>query len=132
MLLSAADEDDVNYWTKQINTYRNILKAHSVNFNFAKLASIRIDLILQRVSSENVQGGMTAISTPQSADNQNIVESQTQGSVSAPWPESEVNFGPFTGRPLQEVLPNDPLMAFGNTYGLEWEFDFDFDGVLTG
>ena len=46
MLLSAADEDDVNYWTKQINTYRNILKAHSVNFNFAKLASIRIDLIL--------------------------------------------------------------------------------------
>lgn len=95
MFLSAADEEDVDYWTRQINTYRNLLKAHSVNFNFAKLASIRIDLILQRDTSDSVEGGMALIPKPQSTETQNVAESHIQGSPSVAWPETEEILAPL-------------------------------------
>ncbi|KAL4808232.1 fungal-specific transcription factor domain-containing protein [Aspergillus unguis] len=133
MFLSATDEEDVDYWTKQINTYRNLLKAHSVNFNFAKLASIRIDLLIQRDHSEDVEGGMSAIQKPQTVtpDTRNLVEGQIQESPSVTWPEGEVmNPGPFTTNPLQDGFPIDPSVAFGDTYGLEWEFDVNLNGLF--
>lgn len=121
MFLSATDEEEVNIWMRRITTYRDILKAHSLNFNITKLASIRMDLLLQRESPDSASDGvgLPARRVPeeiQEPDNQNaIVQAPLESNVHAPGtPELAI-----------EEFPVDPTLAFGNMYGLEWDADLD-------
>lgn len=121
MLLSATDEDEVNVWMRRITTYRDILKAHSLNFNITKLASIRMDLLLQRESPDDVAdgAGLPARRLPEE-----IQEPHEQNAVAQAPPESEIN-APGTPELTIEEFPVDPTLAFGNMYGLEWDADLD-------
>ncbi|KAK1763240.1 fungal-specific transcription factor domain-containing protein [Phialemonium atrogriseum] len=127
MFLSATEDDEVNYWMKQITTYRDLLKAHSVNFNITKLASIRMDLLLQRDSSNNASTGEDEaeadLNTRRAAAQLQELEDQEQrvargGSV------GEINDSSLS-EALRDDFPVDPAVAFGNTYGLEWDAGLD-------
>lgn len=127
MFLSATEDDEVNYWMKQITTYRDLLKAHSVNFNITKLASIRMDLLLQRDSSNNASTGddeaEADLNTRRAAAQLLELEDQEQG-VARGGSAGEVNDSSLS-EVLRDDFPVDPAVAFGNTYGLEWDAGLD-------
>ena len=51
MLLTSTEDDEVDMWMGKISRYRELLNAHSQNFDFTRLASIRMDILLQRGTS---------------------------------------------------------------------------------
>lgn len=121
MFLSATVEEEVNVWMKRITTYRDILKAHSLNFNITKLASIRMDLLLQRESTDGVADG---VGLPAKRLPEEIQEPDEQNAVAQAPLESDVT-APDTPELAIEEFPVDPTLAFGNMYGLEWDADLD-------
>lgn len=121
MFLSATVEEEVNVWMKRITTYRDILKAHSLNFNITKLASIRMDLLLQRESTDGVADG---VGLPEKRLPEEIQEPDEQNAVAQAPLESDVT-APDTPELAIEEFPVDPTLAFGNMYGLEWDADLD-------
>lgn len=121
MFLSATVEEEVNVWMKRITTYRDILKAHSLNFNITKLASIRMDLLLQRESTDGVADG---VGLPARRLPEEIQEPDEQSAVAQAPLESDVT-APDTPELSIEEFPVDPTLAFGNMYGLEWDADLD-------
>lgn len=121
MFLSATDENEINFWKGRTTTYRDILKAHSLNFNVTKLASIRMDLLLQRESPNGVADGVgphaqCVNEDTHQADDQNGGEQDTL--------VSNVDV-PDTPELALEEFPVDPTLAFGNMYGLEWDVNLD-------
>lgn len=44
LLLTSVDDADVEYWTSQINLYRDLLQSQSVGFHPTKLAAARMRL----------------------------------------------------------------------------------------
>ena len=114
MFLSASSEDEASFWTRRINTYRDILKAHSLNFNVTKLASIRMDLLLRGDSDSSSLG-------PRRETEQALVK---QNEAAQPALEAVAEMAPMA-EPFIEEFPVDPTLAFGNTYGLEWDADLD-------
>ena len=131
MFLSATRDEEVTYWIKHITTYRNLLKAHSPNFNVTKLASIRMDLLLQRDASDNVSDGEEDNVVPSaqrtSAQEQGL---EDQGPVGTKDVEANTNNFTTSIEALREDCRIEPAAAFGNTYGLEW--DADLDQLLSG
>lgn len=120
MFLSATDEEEVNVWMRRITTYRDILKAHSLNFNITKLASIRIDLLLQRESPDDVVDGVGISARRMPED---IQEPNEQNVAQAPM-GADMNAAATPELAIEE-FPVDPTLAFGNMYGLEWDADLD-------
>ncbi|CAI4218390.1 unnamed protein product [Parascedosporium putredinis] len=127
MLLSATEDDEVNHWIQEITTYRELLKAHSLNFNMTKLASIRMDLLLQRDSSDSLAGedGDTGVNLGQGSgtkekDEELMIEEVTNYDGDLAEVSQVENY-----EALREDFPVDPAVAFGNTYGLEWDTDLD-------
>lgn len=125
MFLSASDDSEMEYWRKEITTYRDLLKAHSPNFNVTKLAVIRMNLLLQQDSPSDMPTGEEAapgLNTGRASPIQEL-EDKTQDVVNdagAGWHDKE-----FSTEPLRNPNPIDPAIAFGNTYGLEWDADID-------
>ena len=121
MFLTATNEDEIKFWKGRTTTYRDILKAHSLNFNVTKLASIRMDLLLQRESLDGVEDGMGPHAEYVSEDVQQT-DKHNDGKHDTLVSNADVSHTP--GLPLEE-FPVDPTLAFGNMYGLEWDFDLD-------
>ena len=115
MFLSAGSEEEASFWTRRINTYRDILKAHSLNFNVTKLASIRMDLLLRGDSDGSEALGSRRASEQAPPADQNEAH---------PPPQEVTGVTPMA-EPVMEEFPVDPTLAFGNTYGLEWNADLD-------
>ncbi len=130
MFLSATAEEDGEYWMIQLNVYRDLLKAHSVNFDITKLAAIRLDLMLQRDNGDKAEEGMPHISEPQGPGTRDQDEIHHTSSTGA-----EVNGGfepvAVTGnQQIRDDFQIDPFVAFGSTYGLEWDDNLDLDILL--
>lgn len=122
MFLSAADDSEVEYWQKEITSYRDLLKAHSPNFNVTKLAVIRMDLLLQQDSPDmpTDEGTAAVLNTGRALPMQEL-EDKTQDILDdAGAGEHDKEFSTEPPR-----NPIDPAIAFGNTYGLEWDTDID-------
>lgn len=131
MFLSATKDEEVNYWIKEITTYRNLLRAHSPNFNVTKLASIRMDLLLQRDISDNTsvndedEVDSSATQRP-SGLGQGLGDQDQQGIKDSGMDAGNL----FSTETLREDFAVEPAVAFGNTYGLEW--DANLDQLLSG
>lgn len=121
MFLSATDEEEVSVWMKRVTTYRDILKAHSLNFNVTKLASIRMDLLLQRESWDGASEEVvfTSRRKPEQIQEPEDQNDETQAAA------GEVMNAPPSPELVLEDFPVDPTLAFGNMYGLEWDADLD-------
>lgn len=123
MFLSATEDHEVGYWLKQVTTYRELLKAHSLNFNVTKLAVIRMDLLLQRDSFDMATGEEANLNTRHASRHIQELENRDQ-EVVPNGAEGHVNDLSSTEL-LRNDFPIDPAIAFGNTFGLEWDADID-------
>lgn len=123
MFLSAADDSEVEYWQREITTYRDLLKAHSPNFNVTKLAVIRMDLLLQQDSPDMPTSEEAAALNTRRALPMQELEDKTQDVLNDAGTGGHDN--DFSTEPLRNDFPIDPAIAFGNTYGLEWDTDID-------
>ena len=121
MFLSATEDQEVDYWLKQITTYRDLLRAHSVNFNVTRLAVVRMDLLLQCGPADTTGGEQGA--DPSTTGTHEVTREPDQPYVQqASVVEGYKN---DISAELRYDFPIDPAIAFGNTYGLEWDADID-------